>query len=90
LKVLSINDAGQCVVEMMVEDRPVAIVLLNSFGSLTRTADARRVRKWMEGQGQAPGAKPGAFFPHFQFGASMSSAEEGIPFRAANRTRRRR
>jgi hypothetical protein len=24
------------------------MVLLNSFGKLTRTADARRIRKWME------------------------------------------
>jgi hypothetical protein len=24
------------------------MVLLNSFGTLTRTADARRIRKWME------------------------------------------
>jgi hypothetical protein len=26
------------------------MVFLNSFGKLTRTADARRVRKWMEAQ----------------------------------------
>jgi serine-type D-Ala-D-Ala endopeptidase (penicillin-binding protein 7) len=26
----------------------VTLVLLNSFGKLTRTADARRIRKWME------------------------------------------
>lgn len=43
------NDAGQCLVmEAMIEERPVVIVLLNSFGTLTRTADARRIRKWME------------------------------------------
>ena len=43
------NDAGQCLVmEATIEDRPVVMVLLNSFGSLTRTADARRIRKWME------------------------------------------
>jgi D-alanyl-D-alanine endopeptidase (penicillin-binding protein 7) len=43
------NDAGQCLVlEATIEERPVVMVLLNSFGSLTRTADARRIRKWME------------------------------------------
>jgi D-alanyl-D-alanine endopeptidase (penicillin-binding protein 7) len=42
------NDAGQCLVmQAMIEERPVVMVFLNSFGSLTRTADARRVRKWM-------------------------------------------
>jgi D-alanyl-D-alanine endopeptidase (penicillin-binding protein 7) len=48
------NDAGQCLVmEAMIDDRPVVMVLLNSFGSLTRTADARRIRKWMAAK-QAP------------------------------------
>jgi len=47
------NDAGQCLVmEAMIEGRPVVMVLMNSFGSLTRTADARRIRKWMEAQGE--------------------------------------
>jgi D-alanyl-D-alanine endopeptidase (penicillin-binding protein 7) len=45
------NDAGQCLVmETVIVDRPVVMVFLNSFGSLTRTADARRIRKWMEAQ----------------------------------------
>ena len=45
------NDAGQCLVmETTIEDRPVIMVFLNSFGSLTRTADARRIRRWMESQ----------------------------------------
>ena len=42
------NDAGECLVmQAMLEDRPVTMVFLNSFGKLTRTADARRVRRWM-------------------------------------------
>jgi len=46
------NDAGQCLVmQTMIDDRVVDMVFLNSFGSLTRTADARRIRKWMEAQG---------------------------------------
>ena len=45
------NDAGQCLLmEATVDERPVIMVFLNSFGSLTRTADARRVRKWMAAQ----------------------------------------
>jgi len=40
--------------EAVIGERPVIMVLLNSFGKLTRTADARRVRKWMEAQGAAP------------------------------------
>ena len=45
------NDAGQCLVmEAMIDDRATVLVLLNSFGTLTRTADARRIRRWMEAQ----------------------------------------
>jgi D-alanyl-D-alanine endopeptidase (penicillin-binding protein 7) len=43
------SDAGQCLVmKTIVRERPVLIVLLNSFGKYTRVADARRIRKWME------------------------------------------
>jgi serine-type D-Ala-D-Ala endopeptidase (penicillin-binding protein 7) len=42
------NDAGECLVmQAMLDERPVTMVFLNSFGKLTRTADARRVRRWM-------------------------------------------
>ena len=45
------NDAGQCLVmETLIEERPVVMVFMNSFGTLTRTADARRIRKWMAAQ----------------------------------------
>jgi D-alanyl-D-alanine endopeptidase (penicillin-binding protein 7) len=45
------NDAGQCLVmETVIDERSVVMVFLNSYGKLTRTADARRVRKWMEAQ----------------------------------------
>ena len=45
------HDAGQCLVmEAMLDERPVVMVLMNSFGTLTRTADARRIRKWMAAQ----------------------------------------
>jgi D-alanyl-D-alanine endopeptidase (penicillin-binding protein 7) len=43
------SDAGQCLVmQTVIRERPVLIVLLNSFGRYTRVADARRIRKWME------------------------------------------
>jgi D-alanyl-D-alanine endopeptidase (penicillin-binding protein 7) len=46
------QDAGQCLVmKATIQDRPIVIVLLNSFGKLTRVADARRIRRWMEGGG---------------------------------------
>jgi serine-type D-Ala-D-Ala endopeptidase (penicillin-binding protein 7) len=44
-----IHEAGRCLVmQTVIEDRPVVIVLLNSFGKLTRVADARRIRRWVE------------------------------------------
>jgi D-alanyl-D-alanine endopeptidase (penicillin-binding protein 7) len=45
------NDAGECLVmQAKLDERPVTMVFLNSFGSLTRTAEARRVRKWIAAQ----------------------------------------
>ena len=44
-----IQEAGRCLVmQTVIEDRPVVIVLLNSYGKRTRVADARRVRRWVE------------------------------------------
>jgi serine-type D-Ala-D-Ala endopeptidase (penicillin-binding protein 7) len=46
-----INEAGECLVmQTMIEERPVVMVLLNSFGKYTRVADAKRIRQWMESQ----------------------------------------
>jgi serine-type D-Ala-D-Ala endopeptidase (penicillin-binding protein 7) len=43
------QEAGECLVmRTNINDRPTVIVLLNSFGKLTRIADASRVRKWIE------------------------------------------
>jgi D-alanyl-D-alanine endopeptidase (penicillin-binding protein 7) len=54
------NDAGECLVmQATIGERPVVIVLLNSFGKLTRTADARRIRRWMEAQ-NSPGHAGGS------------------------------
>jgi D-alanyl-D-alanine endopeptidase (penicillin-binding protein 7) len=44
-----ISEAGRCLVmQAVIDGRPVVIVLLNSTGKLTRIADAKRIRSWME------------------------------------------
>ncbi len=45
------NEAGRCLVmQAQVEDRPLVMVFLDSTGTLTRFADAARVRKWLQQQ----------------------------------------
>lgn len=44
-----ISEAGRCLVmEAVIDSRQVVIVLLNSWGTLTRFADAKRIRAWIE------------------------------------------
>ncbi|MBZ0104783.1 MAG: D-alanyl-D-alanine endopeptidase [Sulfuricella denitrificans] len=44
-----INEAGRCLVmQAQIASRPVIIVLLDSWGKYTRTADANRIKKWLE------------------------------------------
>lgn len=44
-----ISEAGRCLVlQATIATRPVIIVLLDSWGKLTRIGDANRIRKWME------------------------------------------
>jgi len=44
-----INEAGKCLVmQAMISNQPIVIVLLDSWGRLTRVADANRIRKWLE------------------------------------------
>ena len=52
-----INEAGKCLVmQAMIANQPIVIVLLDSWGRLTRIADANRIRKWLE---KNPGKLPG-------------------------------
>lgn len=45
-------DAGRCLVmKSTIKDRPVVMILLNSYGKYTRVADANRIRKWLEAHG---------------------------------------
>jgi D-alanyl-D-alanine endopeptidase (penicillin-binding protein 7) len=54
-----ISEAGRCLVMMAnVASRPVVIVLLDSFGKLTRIADANRIKHWLETGETLADAKP--------------------------------
>lgn len=45
-----LEEAGQCLVmQTRLADRPVVIVLLDSWGKYTRLGDAQRIKQWMEG-----------------------------------------
>ncbi len=51
-----ISEAGRCLVmQTVIDDRDIVIVLLNSWGTLTRIADAKRIRTWMESQPRMAG-----------------------------------
>ena len=44
-----ISEAGRCLVmEAKITEHPVIIVLLDSWGKLTRVGDANRIKKWLE------------------------------------------
>jgi len=44
-----INEAGKCLVmQALVNNKPMIIVLLDSWGKLTRIGDANRVKRWIE------------------------------------------
>jgi len=44
-----ITEAGRCLVlKAIIKGRSVVMVLLDSYGKYTRTADAQRIRKWLE------------------------------------------
>lgn len=53
--------AGQCLVmKTVIDERPLVIVLLDSFGKHTRTADARRIRRWLQAKSQSATARTAA------------------------------
>ncbi len=46
-----ISEAGRCLVmQALIGDKPVIIVLLDSWGKLSRMADANRIKQWLEVQ----------------------------------------
>jgi D-alanyl-D-alanine endopeptidase (penicillin-binding protein 7) len=49
-----INEAGKCLVmQAWFNQKPMIIVLLDSWGKMTRIGDAIRIRKWVERYAQA-------------------------------------
>lgn len=51
-----ISEAGRCLVmQTNIAGKPVIIVLLDSWGKLTRIGDANRIKRWMETRAAAPG-----------------------------------
>jgi D-alanyl-D-alanine endopeptidase (penicillin-binding protein 7) len=50
-----ISEAGRCLVmQAKISNRPVVIVLLDSWGKHTRVGDANRIKRWMEGSNSQP------------------------------------
>jgi D-alanyl-D-alanine endopeptidase (penicillin-binding protein 7) len=53
-----IREAGKCLVMLAnIASRPIVIVLLDSYGQLTRIGDANRVKHWLETGETLPAAK---------------------------------
>ena len=53
-----IREAGKCLVMLVnIASRPIVIVLLDSYGRLTRVGDANRVKYWLETGGTLPASK---------------------------------
>ena len=48
-----INEAGRCLVmQAKIQGRPLVIVLLDSWGKLSRIGDANRIKKWLTSSGE--------------------------------------
>jgi D-alanyl-D-alanine endopeptidase (penicillin-binding protein 7) len=44
-----ISEAGRCLVmQAMIADKPTIIVLLDSWGKMSRIGDANRIKRWIE------------------------------------------
>jgi serine-type D-Ala-D-Ala endopeptidase (penicillin-binding protein 7) len=54
-----ISEAGKCLVmHAMIANQPIVIVLLDSWGRLTRVGDANRIRRWIESNPKLLAATP--------------------------------
>ncbi|MDP2752713.1 MAG: D-alanyl-D-alanine endopeptidase [Rhodocyclaceae bacterium] len=54
-----IREAGKCLVmQARLNNKPMIIVLLDSWGRQTRIGDANRIRRWMESAALPPPARP--------------------------------
>lgn len=55
-----ISEAGKCLVmQAWLNDKPTIIVLLDSWGKVTRIADAQRIKRWMESIASSSGSFKG-------------------------------
>lgn len=55
-----ISEAGKCLVmQTWLNNKPTIIVLLDSWGKLTRVGDANRIKRWMESLASAQGSFKG-------------------------------
>jgi D-alanyl-D-alanine endopeptidase (penicillin-binding protein 7) len=55
-----INEAGKCLVmQAWLNNKPTIIVLLDSWGKLTRIGDANRIKRWIESASVASRTKAG-------------------------------
>jgi D-alanyl-D-alanine endopeptidase (penicillin-binding protein 7) len=80
-----IREAGKCLVMLAnVASREVVIVLLDSYGRLTRIGDANRVKHWLETGNALPAAH--AVKAHRVKGALLPTATVRSPSRAKSRT----
>lgn len=53
-----LSEAGKCLVmQTMMANRPVVIVLLESWGRYTRLGDAARIKQWLEAEAKAAGGR---------------------------------
>ncbi|MCE1203566.1 MAG: serine hydrolase [Holophagaceae bacterium] len=51
-----IEEAGRCLVmQAMLANRPVLVILLDSWGKYTRLGDANRIKQWLEGRSGSKG-----------------------------------
>jgi D-alanyl-D-alanine endopeptidase (penicillin-binding protein 7) len=54
-----ISEAGRCLVmQAQIAAKPVIIVLLDSWGKMSRIGDANRIRQWLEGETRARELRP--------------------------------
>ncbi len=55
-----ISEAGKCLVmQAWVNNKPTIIVLLDSWGKMTRIGDANRIKRWIESASLVDGGRPG-------------------------------
>jgi D-alanyl-D-alanine endopeptidase (penicillin-binding protein 7) len=76
-----IADAGHCLLMLAeIAGRPVTVVLLNSWGELTKYGDANRIRKWIARADQ----KARTAARELQASAAPAAAPAGGPLRTAS------